>query len=73
MKVYVNISYQRLETLPSVLILVNISRKVTVVFIFNKKLFNKGHKTRSEYLKLTLGSPFVLRDSHVSGFVNKLN
>ena len=55
MKVYVNISYQRLETLPSVLILVNISRKVTVVFIFNKKLFNKGHKARSEYFETHAG------------------
>ena len=59
MKVYVNISYQRFETLLSVLILVNMSRNVSVPYIFNKKLFNKGHKTRSEYLKLTLGSPFV--------------
>ena len=55
MKVYVNVSYQRLEILLSVLIPVNTSRKVSVPFIFNKKLFNKGHKTRSEYFETHAG------------------
>ena len=48
MKVYVNISYQAR-------ILLNISRKVSVPLIFIKKLFNKGHKTRSEYFQTHAG------------------
>ena len=39
----------------SVLILVNMSRNVSVPYIFNRKLFNKGHKTRSEYFETHAG------------------